>query len=138
GLNLIDGGLIIEDNPLLTSLSDLENINTIGGNIIIRDNDLLATCHVASVCLHLDSAGNAIIVGNAVGCQSIQEVKDSCDYQQNISVAVLNLDRNTFVYPNPTYDVVTVEINNAKTNKVKVTDFSGKIISEQSIIGSAK
>ena len=40
-LTSIGGDLIIDDNPILSTLDGLDNILTIGGNILIQDNPLL-------------------------------------------------------------------------------------------------
>jgi hypothetical protein len=76
----IDGGITIMDNPFLTSLSGLDNIDAGSINYLkICYNDTLTTCHVESVCSFLASPGGTIIIaGNSTGCNNPPEVADGC------------------------------------------------------------
>lgn len=86
-LSSIGGDLRIGDlyggnpgNPLLISLSGLDNINpaSIDGLFIIN-NAILSSCEVQSICNYLISPGGIVeIQYNADGCNSIVEVEGAC------------------------------------------------------------
>ncbi|MBL4662515.1 MAG: T9SS type A sorting domain-containing protein, partial [Flavobacteriaceae bacterium] len=74
--------LYIQGNNVLASLTGLENINpeTID-YISIESNASLTVCNVLSVCTFittLGNGGNIFINSNATGCNTPQEVQDSC------------------------------------------------------------
>jgi hypothetical protein len=137
-LTTLAGGVFIMENDSINDISGLENITSIVGMLRIEDNPMLSHCHIKSVCSYLGKSGSvSSIINNKAGCNSVSEIEDSCA-TPNTSIELLNLESNSIVYPNPTSGVFTIEINNAKTNKVIITDFSGKIIAEQSVKGVAK
>ena len=84
----IGGGLWIESNSLLTTLSDLNSNLIIHNNSInsdhfdsvrINNNTLLALCSFGPLCNYLNVDGRAEIGNNAIGCNSIAEIKASCN-----------------------------------------------------------
>ena len=80
-LTSIDSTLFIADNGILQSLSGLDNISA--GSITdlkIWGNNLLSTCNVQSICEYLAASnGTILIVGNAPGCNSEEEVQTACE-----------------------------------------------------------
>ncbi len=89
GLTSVGGGLFINSNDLLASLSGLENITSVGGRLSIRDNDALVDCVCGLTGLisgdppvFTGVAGTVTITGNAFGgrCLSPEIVLASpCD-----------------------------------------------------------
>ena len=130
GLTWIGGGLSIENNNSLTTLAGLENID---GNSItllyMRLNPSLSNCAIESICEFLATPyGQIIIYGNAVGCNSQQEVEDSCGI-----TSVINLiDYDALSpYPNPTSIAITIETQAKGTLVIRNT--SGQQLLQQEI-----
>lgn len=129
----IEGELRIVLNQSLSSLVGLENVTSIGGNLFvvynyslcsltgldnidaasvqglqIYGNDCLSECEVLSICNYLNNPnGDLIIEENALGCNSIDEVLDSCD-ANSVSVEEQNVTTRISVYPNPTSSEITI------------------------------
>lgn len=84
----IGGGLWLESNSILTTLSDLNNNLVIQNQLINGDhydsvrinyNGLLALCSFGPLCNYLSLGGHAEIGNNATGCNSIAEIQSSCN-----------------------------------------------------------
>lgn len=129
----IEGDVEIYNNDSLLSLSGLEKVTTIGGYLFVFNNDLLCSltgldsidaesiqgleingnnwlsgCEVLSICNYLNNpSGNTLIVGNTVGCNSIEEVLDSCNANA-VSVEEHYMMTGLSVYPNPTSSEITI------------------------------
>lgn len=89
-------GFTIAGNDALTSLSGLDNLNPqMLFDITITDNSKLSMCAVESVCQYLDLPRTARISNNAPDCNSRQEVKDICEFQCELTVAITS-DKDTF------------------------------------------
>lgn len=72
--------IIIEGNDALTSLSGLDNINpeSITG-LTLSSSQNLSTCDVESICTYISTFGSEYTIsGNAVGCNSFEEVLEAC------------------------------------------------------------
>lgn len=98
-MSSIGGTLAIHDNPMLTSLEGLKNIDP-GSitNLIIRDNDSLSTCEILPVCSCLASPGGTVeIQDNAPGCNSREEVEKAC----LTSSESMKLENQISIFPNP-------------------------------------
>ncbi|MFY0690065.1 MAG: hypothetical protein JXQ90_23030 [Cyclobacteriaceae bacterium] len=71
--------LQISRNPDLTYLNGLENLTMIGSSLVIEENGSLTNCSINGICASLNSSISELrIVNNAIGCNSVNEVKDSC------------------------------------------------------------
>jgi hypothetical protein len=83
-LRTIGGGLTISWNDRLKSLSGIDSIDaeTIDALHMIY-NDSLSWCAVESVCEYIASPNASVSIQNAVGCESIEVVEESC--QQGVS-----------------------------------------------------
>ncbi len=118
GLTSVGGGAIhIEDNPMLTSLSGLDNIDpeSIGSLFVAKQNGYnyngqLTWCSVKSICDYLDLYGAGAYFGENgpdPGCNSKSEVEENCEdsgiFDQDPILAVI-------VFPNPASGKVTVSI----------------------------
>ena len=82
-ITTIGGGLKIFDHPNLPSLGDFNtNLTILSGNgdsVEIINNHILAVCSSVPICNYLAANGPAYFDGNAVGCNSIEEVKAACN-----------------------------------------------------------
>lgn len=148
GLTSIGGHLSIggyqynSGNPMLTSVSGLENIDagSISG-LTILNNNTLSSCDVQSICDYLsDPNGIVEISNNAPGCNSQQEVQDDCD--SITSVSEMKLEESFTISPNPSsgethlrytiYDVGYVMLDLYEISGVKVRS----ILNEEKVPGT--
>ncbi len=75
--------LEITGNPKLNSIHMLSNAISNIEELIIKDNSQLASCSIAPICQALSSSAFTIdIENNLTGCNSAQEVLDSCRNNQ--------------------------------------------------------
>ncbi len=120
GLNSIGEELMIGNypagNPLLTSLSGLDNVEANSlSSILISDNASLSTCEVQSICDFLSLPNsNVTIYNNATGCNNLQEVITACEA---ISVEEFADQNEISICPNPGNDLLVFYIPNAETIK---------------------
>jgi hypothetical protein len=73
--------LTISNNPVITSLKGLENINPVMlTNLVIQNSGNLAICNMGSICTYLSimPAKPFTISGNAVTCNSKDQILASC------------------------------------------------------------
>lgn len=92
------GDMYIYENDSLTSLTGFGNESTIIDDLYICDNPLLSTCDVPSICNYLGNPARVEIRDNSVGCNSLEEVNDSCE----VIPANQELEMIGFtMYPNP-------------------------------------
>ncbi|MEM9547169.1 MAG: T9SS type A sorting domain-containing protein [Bacteroidota bacterium] len=78
-LTSIAGKLTISYNDNLTNLSGLQNITSIGDYVKIVYNPMLNACSIFSVCNHIANGDSTVVIANATGCNSIDEIVDNCD-----------------------------------------------------------
>jgi len=102
GLTEVGGQLSIRSNDALSSLYGLDNISPASiTDLDISLNNSLSTCHIRSICNYLIAPnGEVSISGNATGCNSIEEVQDSC-VANGVSIEELNHKNSLIIYPNP-------------------------------------
>jgi hypothetical protein len=150
-LVLIGDGCAIEDNHLLTSLTGLENLSLIGGNLkiinnanltsltgldninagsiedlSIYENPYLSTCEVLSVCNYLSApspSGSIYIYGNTIGCNSQEEVLDSCEANAVLVEETYMLEEYT-ISPNPFTISTTLSFRLFKPENVRFTVYN--------------
>ncbi len=137
-------GLWIESNDALTSLEGLDNLKSVGGNITIKHNDgltslagidyidantisslyifgndLLSTCDVQSICEYLVAPNGTVdIHDNATGCNSQDEVEESCEI---VSVGEVSLSDKITIHPNPFFSSTIIEFEIERADNVKIT-----------------
>lgn len=83
--------LVVDLNPQLTSLSGLDNITEV--NILsIATNENLTECCPVFELLNTNAFNNANLFNNDSGCNSVQDVLDTCNPNQcQITVTVLDI-----------------------------------------------
>jgi len=153
-LNLIGGKLDICSNPVLTSLTGLDGVTSIGEGLTITNNDALTSltgldniesgsiddldiigngslsnCAVQSICDYLGYlSGPADIYYNAMGCNSVEEVKDSCGIT---AIEQVVPESSLIIYPNPTSTTIT--INTPAKCSLSIQNISGQQLLQQQI-----
>jgi hypothetical protein len=153
-------GLWIQNNNALTNLEGLDNIISAGGDISIRfndgltslagidnidattisslylsGNDLLSTCEVKSICDYLANPNGSIYLqDNATGCNSPEEVQDSCEAHAGIIDGLLSADK-LIIYPNPTHATITIELPTqpSKNTTLTISNTNGQQLITQPI-----
>lgn len=101
-LALVGGTLLLSDNNQLIDINGLSNVEATSiSSLIIRHNSSLSDCDIESICNYLSlQIGGVSIFDNSYGCNSPEEVIDSCLNQiigNNISEFSLK------VFPNPSF-----------------------------------
>jgi hypothetical protein len=118
---MIDGGLYIGYNPVLTSLSGLDNVDADSvTDLFIVMNGNLSTCAVQSICDYLAAPnGSVSIYGNASGCDSLEEVESACAVGVDRS-AVGGRQSAVRIYPNPSTGPFTFAFNLENPSRVNL------------------
>ena len=104
----IGGGLYIENNPVITDIWGLVNIDPVSiENLHIVNNTSLSVCDIQCICEYLASPnGTMTIQNNAIGCNSPEEVEDNCNLHclpEGISITTqAEIDSFQINYPNCT------------------------------------
>jgi hypothetical protein len=158
GLTSIPGDLTIYANPILTNLAGLHNVKSIEGildiefndsltsltgldsieagsisDLTITDNLSLSTCEVKSICDYLASPnGTASIIGNAPGCNTQQEVENSC---AAVGVESLNPGSSFIIYPNPALDEISVS-GLPVNSEIRIIDLKGKQMMTETMLNT--
>jgi len=127
----IGGILWICNTAALTSLTGIDNIdaNSISG-LSIYGNFSLSNCEVESICAYLASPnGNMIIEDNKIGCNSPEEVQDSCEAHAIIIDKYLSIEACS-VSPNPltTSTTLSYTLNKPSTVTISIFNPQGQLI----------
>lgn len=122
--------IIIRGNPQLNDIEALENVDA--DSIIeidILENKSLSACAIPSICKYLESPnGNDKIYDNTVGCNSIQEIKDSCTVFIN---ETSQYNGFLLLYPNPAFNTITIE--SPAKGSISICSTSGQQLLQQEI-----
>lgn len=133
GLNSIGGYLWIGYNDSLTSLEGLENIDPLSiESISIAGNTFLSLCHVESICNYIaNPVGSIEIVGNASGCDSIEEVEECCLVGIDDPIEQIQC----IVYPNPlNQGIVTIDFSIVYNHfTLKCFNIFGQMVHQQEV-----
>ncbi len=126
GLNST-GGLTIYQNDLLTNLTGLEGLTSIGETLIISGNKYLSNCEEESVCAYLASPnGEFEIWANATGCNSQDEVLDSCEAHAGIYDNI-HYKSELVLYPNPASQEVYISTDDGRiVNEIIIFTLTGQ------------
>jgi len=118
--NVMDGIAIVRNNELLNihAISKMNLNNSIG--VTIYDNPQLSICNELNICEYLNNGGNYNIRDNSPGCNSFEEVIESCANNFNFISGVIKLDAD-----NNGCDASDTSIANLK---VKSTDGTNNFI----------
>jgi hypothetical protein len=108
-LNTISGSLEIYANTMLSDISGLKNLKPGSiDNLKINYNANLSSCAVKSICDYLKSPdGTAEIHDNAQGCNSREEVEAACAV--DVPEEVSGRQPAVSCYPNPTPGIVNLQ-----------------------------
>jgi Secretion system C-terminal sorting domain/Receptor L domain len=107
------GNFKIDNNPLLSSITELSSLNSINGEIQLSYNANLSECEIQALCDRINPVtGIVSIYGNSSGCNSIPEVETECS---TLSVNWL-LQPNAKLLNNQTQITwsIAAQLNNAK------------------------
>jgi hypothetical protein len=123
-------------NPALNDIYSLENLESINGELRIECNESLSTCHIESICAYLANPNGEIqIDDNAPGCNSPEEVLDSCEANAVSIDENMILDEIT-LYPNPATNALTIQTDNKPITEIKIFNLTGQLVIRQRIVGN--
>jgi hypothetical protein len=94
----------------------------------------LSECDVQSICDYLAAQNGTITIeDNATGCNSPEEVLDSCEAHAGI-IDVSMVDR-LLIYPNPTHATITIELPTqpSKNTTLTISNTNGQQLISQPI-----
>jgi hypothetical protein len=82
----------------------------------------LSACEIKCICDYLASPNGSVgIEGNAIGCNSLQEVEDACD---SLTVGDLTIDEGFSIHPNPASTQITLETYTTPQKNTFLTIFN--------------
>jgi len=108
----------------------LDNVTSIGGDLWIVTNSSLSTCEVKSVCAYLASPNGEIeLYGNAIGCDSPEEVQDSCEAHAFINDKYLTIE-GCSISPNPftTSTTLSYTLDKPSTVTISICNPQGQLV----------
>ncbi len=124
-LNHIGDGLRLYENELLVDISGLSPILKIDGPLVINDNPLLSTCNTEAICNYIKNPSSFVAISNnASGCNNVPEVEASCISSTNNS----EIQASMTVFPNPAFDQITIQNLSGKNQNLNIRNIDGKII----------
>jgi len=134
----IGGGISINDNESLTSLSGLDNIeaNSIE-DLTIHGNPNLSHCSVLSICNYLSNPnGTILIASNTTGCDSPAEVQDSC-VANSVFIDEQLLKTSLTIYPNPASQELNTTAEGYTIDEVTIYTLTGqRILQDRPVDGT--
>jgi len=107
-LTEIDGFLSLMTNVNLVDISGIKNIdpNSIWEYLAIRHNYLLSDCAIYSICEHIATSNELIVIDdNAEGCNSQAQVEIAC---QELLVLDNKENNDVIIFPNPAKQTVKI------------------------------
>jgi len=130
-LIFIGYSLSIYDNESLTSLDGLDNtvLDSLEDLEIVA-NLSLSQCEVLSICNYLSILGvDAYIADNAIGCNSPEEVQDSCE-ANGINIEENYILEEFLISPNPftTSTTLSYTLNKSSTVTISIFNPQGQLI----------
>lgn len=123
-----EGGIFIEANTTLSNLTGLGNSNTtVGGNLDLLLNNNLSLCSVPSICNYLANPPVGAII-------TINTNITGCNTQAEIQAGCLALSTDEMfsktgvnIYPNPAIDNITIQMAEANVS-IEITDVLGRVV----------
>ena len=117
----------IWDNHNLTSLSGIDNIEASTIHVLyIYQNYSLSYCEIQSLCDYLSPPfGETQIHDNAPGCNSPEEVLDSCEAHAGYIDIKISED-NLIIYPNPAYQELNISAEGFTIDEVAIFSPTGQ------------
>ena len=132
----VGGDLRIRYNAALSSLAGLDNINAESiEDLHIYENQLLSSCAILSICNYLAYPnGITDIYDNATGCNSPEEVQDSCE-ANGVNIDEQLIAEKVLIYPNPSSTHITIELpaTPQKNTSLTIYNLNGQQLITQAI-----
>ena len=131
-LTSIEDDLVIKGNSALVSLTGIDYIDAASiKNISITYNQLLSQCEVESVCAYLvNPNGDIDIDHNTIGCNSPEEVQDSCEANA-VKIDEQYIKDNIGLYPNPAHQELNISVEGYTINEVTIYTLTGQQVLQE-------
>ncbi|UKN01782.1 T9SS type A sorting domain-containing protein [Paracrocinitomix mangrovi] len=131
-VNIIDC-YILPDQPVFTEVGDIiqTNLNDPYYNYLWYYNDTLIVGENSNELQATNGSGTyTVVISNQYGCQTTA--------QYSYTAGIDELKYHYIIYPNPSSDQFTIELNPSKIVSFKIFDESGRIIVQNNEISSTK
>lgn len=122
--------LYIENNPVLTTLSGLDNI-PIGAfyHVSLQWNGALSICSIPSICGYIATnpePNHFRVSENISGCNTALEVEAACEI---LGVEEINLGNSISLHPNPMQETLSISTTDGVSiENIDLFDVTGKLI----------
>ena len=122
----IESEIKIGNNKALTSLTGLDNVSYIGGDLNILLNEALTNCEILSICNYLANPNGVVTIqDNAIGCNSPEEVQDSCEANA-VAIDEQYIRDNLILYPNPANQELNISAEGFIIDEVIIYTLTGQ------------
>ncbi len=134
-LTSINGDLYLRYVPSLQGLEGLENIDAASiVNLTMFGNNLLSTCDVQSICNYLAAPGGEVSISdNAIGCNSPEEVQDSCEAHAGYNDIWLNNDFLS-IFPNPAHVELNITAEGYSIEEIIIYTIAGQQVMQKRFV----
>lgn len=129
GVTALGGYLRVQNSPLITDLSPLQNIDpTTITQLLLQDLPGVSSCALANICTYLGLPdAEPTIADNGAGCASVAEVEAAC---ASVGVEAIAGHAGTLrVFPNPATAQIAVEVQEPGVVHYRITDVMGRELS---------
>jgi len=119
------GQVILENNSSLIDISAISNIPI--SNLRLQNNENLSVCNIESICEYFAQGGTGMTENNAEGCNSVNEIVQSCGFECPPTVVLLSqadVDEFGALYPNCTSIEGSLQIGTGRLASIPPTDIN--------------
>ncbi len=111
-------------NSNLTALSGLENADfSMETNLVIVENPKLSFCSTQSICQYFENGGGASISNNAPGCDNVPQVRAAC----LVSIEETSTGEPVLILsPNPAANFLQIQINDGEKWEITLCNLQGR------------
>ena len=121
------GRLNVYSNESLLNLNDLNDTLHIENYVAIAQNQALSVCHNRPICRYLDENEDLLVIGNAEGCNSLEQIEVGCE---TVSTENISHFERIQVFPNPTEGLIFIEGLDPEAWQLRISNSAGRQIQD--------